>query len=107
MMSFTLTATYLRSLFLASFLSFLVPLAVVGSAIAVFLLIGLLPGFGFSQAIAAQILSFLATFGNGNAWEGVIVIGCACALVGAMFDTYIFTVTTTGEAVDRASQANK
>lgn len=92
-MSFTLTVTYLRSLFLASFLSFLVPLIVVGSAIAAFGLVGFMPGFGFSQAIATQILTFLETFGNGNAWEGVVVIGCACALVGALFDTYIFTVT--------------
>lgn len=104
-MSFTITVTYLRSLFLASFLSFLFPLAFVGIAIAAFGLIGFLPGFGFSQTVAAQILSFLQTFGSGNVWEGMIVIGCACALVGALFDTYIFTVTAVIEPSERLSRS--
>lgn len=94
-MSFSLTISYLQSLFLASFLSFLAPITLIGSLIAIPLLFGAVPGFTvFGQACTTQMLSFLQTFGNGNALEGTIVIGCSCAVVGALFDTYNFTVTT-------------
>jgi hypothetical protein len=102
----TLTLNYLRSLLLASALSFIAPVTLVGSAIALFLILGYLPGFAFSQAIATQIVVFLQTFGNGNAWEGTIVIGCACALVGGLFDTYIFTITTS-DAIRPSSSLTK
>ncbi len=63
----------------------------VGGTLAFFILLGFLPGLDdFGQMCDRMILFFLATFGNGNAWEGMIVIGCACALVGALFDTYSF-----------------
>jgi hypothetical protein len=100
-MSFGITISYLRSLLLAVLLSFIAPIALIGSAIVILLLIGSVPGFMFvGQACAAQLLYFLATFGNGSAWEGVIVIGCACAVVGGLFDTYIFTVTTSTDKFD-------
>lgn len=100
-MSFGITISYLRSLLLAVLLSFLTPIALIGSAIVVLLLIGSVPGLMlFGQACATQLLYFLATFGNGSAWEGVIVIGCACAVVGGLFDTYIFTVTTSTDKFD-------
>lgn len=93
-MAFSITISYLRSLLLAVLLSFLTPIALIGSAIVLLLSIGLVPGLmPFGQACATQFLSFLETFGNGSAWEGVIVIGCSCAVVGAMFDTYIFTTS--------------
>lgn len=94
-MTLSLTINYLRSLFLAALLSFLAPIALIGSAIALLLSIGYIPGLTqLGQVAANQLLSFLETFGNGSAWEGTIVIGCACGLVGALFDTYIFTITT-------------
>lgn len=94
-MSFSLTINYLRSLLLAILLSFIAPIALIGSAIVLLLSIGYVPGLAqVGQACANQLLFFLETFGNGSAWEGTIVIGCACGLVGALFDTYIFTVTT-------------
>lgn len=93
-MSFSPTLSYLRSLLLASLLSFLAPIALIGGTIALLLLLGIVPELmPFGQACAAQILSFLETFGNGSAWEGTIVIGCTCGVVGALFNTYIFTVT--------------
>ncbi len=98
------TVHYLRSLLISIFISFLAPLILVGSAIVLLLLIGLLPGFTtIAQAGASQVLAFLGTFGNGSAWEGIGVIGCACALVGALFDTYTFTLTTG----DRSSNLSK
>ncbi|HTL88965.1 MAG TPA: hypothetical protein VL134_06165 [Leptolyngbya sp.] len=86
---------YLRSLLLAILVSFIAPIALIGGVILALLALGFVPGLmPIGQASTAQILSFLETFGNGNAWEGAIVIGCACGVVGALFDTYIFTVTT-------------
>jgi len=90
-----LTLNYFRSLFLASLLSFLAPIALIGATIVLLLLLGLVPGLmTFGQVYSTQMLSFLQTFGSGNALEGAIVIGGACAVVGALFDTYIFTITT-------------
>ncbi|BAU15622.1 hypothetical protein LEP3755_61810 [Leptolyngbya sp. NIES-3755] len=90
-----LTLNYFRSLFLASLLSFLAPITLIGVAIVLLLLLGLVPGLmTFGQACSTQMLLFLQTFGSGNALEGAIVIGGACAVAGALFDTYIFTVTT-------------
>jgi hypothetical protein len=90
-MPYSLTSSYLRSLLLTSLLSFLAPVLLIGGAIALTLPLSLCPGLGdVSDALSTPILAFLATFGNGNAWEGVIVIGCACALVGGLFDTYTF-----------------
>lgn len=94
-MSFSLTIHYLRSLLLASLLSFFVPIALVGIILSLLLLLGFVPGLmPLGQACTTQILAVLATFGSGSALEGTIVIGCACGVVGALFDTYIFTVTT-------------
>lgn len=103
-MSSSSAIPYLRSLIISIFISFLAPLVLVGGTIVLLLLIGLLPGLNaITQAGASQVLTFLVTFGNGSAWEGIVVIGCACALVGAMFDTYIFTLTTG----DRSSNLSK
>ena len=86
---------YLRSLLLAVLLSFIAPIALIVTAISLLLLLSFVPGLMlFAQACTTQILSFLETFGSGRAWEGTVVIGCACGVVGALFDTYIFTVTT-------------
>lgn len=90
-MDMNLPPVYLRSLFLTSLVSFLTPLLFVGSAIVGLILMGLIPGLdGFSQRSTGLILSFLQTFGSGKALEGSFVIGGACSVVGALFDTYIF-----------------
>ncbi|MBW4542207.1 MAG: hypothetical protein KME43_24175 [Myxacorys chilensis ATA2-1-KO14] len=90
-MSCSLTSSYVRSLLLTLIVSFLAPVLLLGSAIAFILMLGFCPLFsGISQMLSALLLSFLATFGTGNAWEGIVVIGCACAVVGGLFDTYTF-----------------
>jgi len=90
-MDMNLPPVYLRSLFLTSLVSFLTPLLLVGSAIAGLIVMGLIPGLdGFSQWSSGSILSFLQTFGSGKALEGSLVIGGACGMVGALFNTYIF-----------------
>lgn len=81
----------LRSLIVTSFLSFVAPLLLIGSAITVLTLASQIPVLGTaSQVISNQILQFLQVFGNGDAIEGAIVIASACMLVGALFDAYSF-----------------
>ncbi len=83
--------TFLRSLLLTSVLSFVTPTVLVGIVLVSLYLVGQIPFIEtFSQAGVAQILSFLAVFGNGDAVEGVLTIGLTCSLVGALFDTYAF-----------------
>ena len=90
-MDMNLSLVYLRSLFLTSLVSFLTPLLFVGSTIAGLMLIGLIPGLDeFSQGSSEIVLTVLQTFGSGKALEGSLVIGGACGVVGALFDTYIF-----------------
>jgi hypothetical protein len=90
-MYMSLASSYLRSLILTSIFSFIAPLLLVGGATAGMVLLGFVPWLeGLSQIGLEQIKIFLQTFGNGNALEGSLVIGCACALVGGLFDTYIF-----------------
>lgn len=90
-MPYSLTSSYVRSLLLTLIVSFLAPVLLLGSALAFILMLGFCPLFsGTSQTLSALFLSFLATFGTGNAWEGILVIGCACAVVGGLFDTYTF-----------------
>ena len=82
---------FLRSLLLTIVLSFIAPLLLVGGTIVSVSLIGYLPGpEGIAEAIAEQILQFLATFGSGNPLRGLVVISLTCSLVGALFDTYAF-----------------
>lgn len=84
-------SSYLRSLVLASVLSFIAPVFLIGGAIVGLLLVSWIPGLEkFSQIGVELVQTFLKTFGNGNALEGSVVIGCACSSVGALFDTYIF-----------------
>lgn len=93
--------SYLRSLLLAVIFSFIAPIVLMGSTLVLLLLIGYGPGvMQFGQVCASQLLSFLEIFGNGSAWEGMIVIGCTCAVAGGLFDTYIFTVTTSSDKFD-------
>ncbi|MBL1174395.1 hypothetical protein [Pantanalinema sp. GBBB05] len=81
----------LRSLLLASMLSFAVPLLVLGVLIFCLSLFTWLP---VSEAVAQigleQLLKFLAVFGQGDAFQGVIIIGSTCSLVGTLFDSYAY-----------------
>lgn len=82
---------FLRSLLLTIMFSFVAPMLLVGVALVSLSLIGYIPGLqGMGQAIAAQILQVLATFGSGSPLRGLVVISLTCSLVGALFDTYAF-----------------
>lgn len=83
------TKTVVRSLIVASFISFVIPLLVMGGVVVALALVAYVPGLAtLSQVITAQVLQFLSTFGNGDAINGAVVISLTFTLVGALFDTY-------------------
>jgi hypothetical protein len=87
-MSFSLN--FLRSLILASILSFLMPVGFLSLLLTGLFLSGQLPFLQTpSQAALHQFLQFLATFGNGDAVEGLLVIGIVGSFVGVLFDTFV------------------
>lgn len=82
---------FLRSLLLASFLSFAAPVLLMGGMLASLFLASYVPGLDIIGQLGAEsIWKFLAIFGDGSPTEGVLTIGSTCAVVGALFDTYAF-----------------
>ncbi|MBW4618660.1 MAG: hypothetical protein KME17_04635 [Cyanosarcina radialis HA8281-LM2] len=82
---------FLRSLVLAIVMSFLAPTLLVAGLLTSLSVASYLPGIEIiGQTAIAQVLHFLATFGNGCPWEGILVIGLTWSFVGALFDTYAF-----------------
>ncbi|WP_199249693.1 hypothetical protein [[Phormidium] sp. ETS-05] len=80
---------FIRSLLIASILSFAAPSLVLAVLFAFLSLAHYLPWLGTGSDYAINcLLQFLATFGSGNPLEGVMVIGVTASLVGALFDTY-------------------
>lgn len=87
----SILAAFLRSLLLTSVLSFTAPLLLVGAILVSLSVAGYIPWLDtFSNTAVAQVLKFLATFGSGEPWHGLMVIGITCGLVGGLFDTYAF-----------------
>lgn len=82
---------FLRSLLLTIVLSFVTPMLFIGGGLIIVLLLGYVPGLqAVGNAIAMTMTQFLATFGSGSAFHGLVVIGFTCSLVGGLFDTYAF-----------------
>ncbi|HIK13518.1 MAG TPA: hypothetical protein IGS52_25210 [Oscillatoriaceae cyanobacterium M33_DOE_052] len=79
----------IRSLLIASLLSFAAPSLLLGVGFAFLYLAHYVPWFATASDYAINcLLQFLATFGSGNPLEGVVVIGVTASVVGALFDTY-------------------
>lgn len=84
-------SSFLKSLLLAIVFSFLAPVFCIGAGLTSFAMIRYIPSLEvMGQVGADQIVKFLSTFGNGDPWEGFLIIGLTCSLVGALFDTYVF-----------------
>ncbi|BAY08055.1 hypothetical protein [Calothrix sp. NIES-2098] len=87
----TIFTNFLRSLVLTIIFSFVVPMFLVGGFLLILSLSGHIPGFqGITEAIATQIIHFLATFGSGTPLRGLVVISLTCSFVGALFDVYAY-----------------
>lgn len=81
---------FLRSVLLTSVLSFVAPILLFGGALVILSLIAYIPGLEGSGLWLEQILQFLAIFGSGNRFGGLVVISLTCSTVGVLFDTYVF-----------------
>ncbi|MDX2232118.1 MAG: hypothetical protein NW220_20960 [Leptolyngbyaceae cyanobacterium bins.349] len=80
---------FVRSLIVASVMSFLTPLLMIGGIVVVLALIAYVPGLAtMSQVVTIQVLRFLSAFGSGDAISGAVLISLVFMLVGALFDTY-------------------
>lgn len=82
---------FLRSLLLTIIFSFTAPMLFIGGGLISVFLISYVPGLqGMGKAIVSAMQQFLATFGSGSPWRGLVVISLTCSVVGALFDTYAF-----------------
>ncbi len=87
----SISLNFLRSLILASILSFIIPVGSLGVLLLGLFLVGQVPFWAAASHDALhQCLQFLATFGNGDAVEGLLVIGIVGSFVGVLFDTFVF-----------------
>jgi hypothetical protein len=82
---------YLRSLVLTILLCFVAPILLVIVLFAALGVMSYLPGLeSAGQTATVQLLKFLAIFGAGCPFQGIMTIGSTCSVVGALFDTYAF-----------------
>ncbi len=80
-----------RSLFLASLLSFVLPWASVGLGWVSLRAIAIVPELGaIARSSMEAVRAVLSTFGSGHPLAGLMAIALAFSFVGAMFDTFAF-----------------
>lgn len=86
-----MSPAFIRSLLLTSTFSFASPIVLIGILLALLSAIEQVPVVAaIAQVGAAKLLQFLAVFGSGDSFQGALVIGLTCGLVGALFDAYAF-----------------
>ncbi len=84
-----LLSTAVRSLVLTGFLAFLAPILLIGGLMLGAQAVALVPGLqSLGQAGSRPIIEFLEIFGNGSAYQGLMLIGAVCGTVGMLFDVY-------------------
>ncbi len=87
----TVFPSFLRSLILTAIFSFFAPLCLIVATFASLSAIACIPTLQtLAEAIACQISAFLATFGSGTPFQGMIVICLTCTFVGSLFDAYVY-----------------
>jgi hypothetical protein len=90
-LTMTIFSNFFRSLVLTTIFSFLVPVFFIRGLLVVLCLFGYVPGLqGIISDVSIQILYFLATFGSGSSFNGLLTIGLTCGFVGALFDIYVY-----------------
>lgn len=86
-----MSPAFVRSLLLTSTFSFAAPIFLIGIGLALLSAIEQVPSLTtIAQVGAAKLLQFLAVFGSGDSFQGALVIGLTCGLVGTLFDAYAF-----------------
>lgn len=82
------------SLGLALFFSFSLPVMLLGIVWTSFLLVAHMPWTSTLGEVGLRLLTqFLGTFGDGQPWQGLLVLGGVAAIVGGLFDTYASTLS--------------
>ena len=77
----------LISLFLTASISFVAPVLLIGSAIALLDFVSFVPGFWeIGDGGISYICDFLAIFGNGKPLQGMITLGITVSIVGILLD---------------------
>lgn len=86
-----MSPAFIRSLLLTSTFSFALPIVLLGAVLALLSALEQIPvAAAIAQAGAGKLLQFLAVFGSGDSFQGALVIGLTCGLVGGLFDAYAF-----------------
>jgi hypothetical protein len=82
---------YFRSVVVTGLVTFCLPLLLIGGTFLGLLIVQLLtPLMPVSQQGMTHLLDFLAILGNGDPWQGGLVMGLCSSFVGILFDTYTF-----------------
>jgi hypothetical protein len=87
----TISHSFLRSVVLTVFMSFIAPILLIITIFTSLLLVSYVPGMtAITLKGSEQIKEFLAVFGNGCPFEGLLVISSTFTVVGVLFDAYAF-----------------
>lgn len=80
---------FFTSLLITVAMSFLAPMVVCGLILTIGSVLGVLSGIA-ADVLVTALVDFLKVFGDGQIWEGVLVIAIAFGFVGGMFETFNF-----------------
>lgn len=84
-----MTLSSLRSLLLTTLISFIAPIFVVVVSLAGLSAVSYVPAFDLAgKAIVGSMINFLAVFGGGCPFWGVLTIGSTFCVVGGLFNLY-------------------
>ena len=80
-------SNFFLSLFLAAFVSFSAPALLIGSILGLLTLVSHVPGFlEVSHQGMLYILDFLAVFGDGKPFQGIVTLGITLSIAGILLD---------------------
>jgi hypothetical protein len=82
---------YLYSIIMTLMVCFLLPLSGISALLGVLTVGQWIPAIAVAngfQVAWAGAMQFLATFGNGHPWQGLVVICLTISMVGGLFDLF-------------------
>jgi hypothetical protein len=85
----SLVVNLLRSLVLTTFLSFAMPIVLVGGMLMIVAAVGCVPGLTILGRIGSdRILEVLSILGSGYPVQGMLVVGLTWGTAGGLFELY-------------------
>ena len=85
-----IASNLLVSLLLAAIMSFAAPIVLIGTILGVLSLVTYFPGLIVFRQGTIHVLEFLAVFGNGKPFQGIVTLGLTVGLVGVLLDIFNF-----------------